>query len=284
MQIAADMDTTIPPQTQKRWSEAEVAKYGGEDGVIDAIEEVMMKYDKDKNGTFSIAEVKAIVADLQAKNKQVKNLKKALVVGFLIAVVVCAVLFSMMFASNEAAKENHTKDGMMVDLNNEPVQVDSVVSAAHLWDLPRVPLEYFKTMEALSIFIDVSNHPSLPAGKYESSFKISSASKLTDDVIYLRTYEGYMINIDRASKTGAIDMDGHKFPIYDESKKRRLSGTSPHSVCSDGDDVCFPRRLWGGATALSDSVDENGRRLGRGRFLAATGSFRLSGLVPRRRI
>jgi len=268
MQTAADMDTTIPPQTQTAWSEDTVAKYGGEDGVIDAIEEVMMKYDKDKNGTFSIAEVKTIVTDFQAKSQQVKNLKKVLVVGFLISVAVCAVLFSMMFASNEAAKENHTKNGMMVDLDSNPVQVDTVVSEAYLWDLPRVPLQYFKKMEALSIFIDVSNHASLPAGIYESSFKISSASKLTDDVMYLRTYEGYMINIDRTSKTGTIDMDGHKFPIYDESKKRRLSGTSsPHSVCSDGDDVCFPRRRWGGA------ADEHGRRLGFGGALMTSGSF-----------
>jgi len=195
----------IPPQSQIARSDADVAKYGGENGVIDAIEEVMMQYDKDKNGTFSIAEVKAIIIDLQAKKKQVNNLKKAMVVGFLISVAVCSVMFGMMIASNEAAKENHTKDGMMVDLDNVPVQVDSIVSEAHLWDLPRVPLEYFKKMEALSIFIDVSNHSSLPAGKYASSFKISSASKLTDDVIYLRTYEGYMINIDGVSKTGYLD-------------------------------------------------------------------------------
>jgi len=44
---------TATPPVEKSTAAA-VATYGGEDGVVDAIEEVMMKYDVDRNGIFSV--------------------------------------------------------------------------------------------------------------------------------------------------------------------------------------------------------------------------------------
>ncbi|CAE8692175.1 unnamed protein product [Polarella glacialis] len=37
--------------------------YAGADGVMDEVEEIMMKYDADQSGCFSVAEVKAIIQD-----------------------------------------------------------------------------------------------------------------------------------------------------------------------------------------------------------------------------
>ena len=40
------------------------------DGELGALERIMMKYDADKSGEFSVAEVKAIVNDLESEKKQ----------------------------------------------------------------------------------------------------------------------------------------------------------------------------------------------------------------------
>ena len=45
-------------------------------GVLDRVEEHIAKYDTNKDGTFSVAEVKAIVEELEKEEQQVKSLKK----------------------------------------------------------------------------------------------------------------------------------------------------------------------------------------------------------------
>jgi len=267
----AAVTATPPVEKSAAWA---AATYGGEDGVLDAIEEVMMKYDVDKNGQFSVPEVKAIVSDLDEQKKSVRNLKKMLLGAIFVGVVACMVLFGLMFASNEAAKENHTKDGVMTDLGGSPVQVDMVESVAGLWDLAHVPLSTFSKIETVGLFMDVKNYRGMPDGLYQGEFKISGAYKQTDDVVILSTYEGHMITINGTSTTGKIQMDAHEFPIYNTKDKSRRLG----SVC-DGQKPCVPKSR---VHLRTEEDDENGRRLGRGGFLAATGTFRLSGLRPRR--
>ena len=43
----------------------------GADGELSPLERTLMKYDTDKSGKFSVAEVKAVVDDLQKEQKQV---------------------------------------------------------------------------------------------------------------------------------------------------------------------------------------------------------------------
>lgn len=257
--------TATPPEEKSiAWA---AAMYGGEDGVLDATEEIMMKYDVDKNGTFSISEVKAIVSDLEQKKKSVRNLKKMLVGVVFVAVVVCALLFGLMFASNEAAKENHTKDGVMTDLGGSPVQVDTVESVAGLWDLAQVPLPTFSKIKTVGLFMDVKNYRGMPDGLYQGEFKISGAYKQTDDVVFLSTYEGYMITINGTSTTGKIQMEAHEFPIYNTKDKSRRLG----SVC-DGETPCMPK----GRAQLrtEEGRAEDGRRLTAfGGALMTSGSF-----------
>lgn len=247
-----------------------VAMYGGEDGVLDAVEEVMMKYDKDKNGNFSMAEVKAIVQDLEQKKSHVKNLQKLVIAVVLTAIVACSVLFGLMFASNEAAKENHTTEGVMKGLDGETVQVATVESFTTLWDLPKVPMDMMAKIKTVNLFIDVANHPKMQAGLYESEFKVASASKLEQtNLLYMRTYEGYLISIDGSTNSGTIYMEEQEFPIYATSAKdRRLEGYADHIVetiaCSADEEYCMPKRLpkemhgrrlmFGGATASGTSV------------------------------
>ena len=45
-------------------------------GVLDRVEEHIAKYDTNKDGTFSVAEVKAIVEELEKEEQQTKASKK----------------------------------------------------------------------------------------------------------------------------------------------------------------------------------------------------------------
>ena len=45
-------------------------------GVLDRVEEHIAKYDTNKDGTFAVAEVKAIVEELEKEEQQTKALKK----------------------------------------------------------------------------------------------------------------------------------------------------------------------------------------------------------------
>jgi len=220
-----------------------VAMYGGKDGVMDAAEEVMMKYDKDKSGKFSIAEVKAIVQDLEQKKSQVKNLKMVLVGAIFAAIVVCSVMFGLMFSANEAAKENHTgEDGTLTALNGEVVQVDLAESFTDLWDLPKVPMDVLRLIKTATLFVDVTNNPDMPDGLYESAAKISSAWKAAADTVYITTYEGYLVYINAATKSGTIKMGSATYPIYATStKERRLEAKG--STCSDDAEYCLPKRV-----------------------------------------
>jgi len=95
--------------------------YGGEDGVIDATERVMMKYDVDVNGSFSIPEVKAIIVDLEHQKQKSKNLARALVGVVAVFVFFCGVLLCLVFAANEASKESHVEGGAMTTLDGHAV-------------------------------------------------------------------------------------------------------------------------------------------------------------------
>ena len=62
-----------------------IAKATGTRFGNDAIGAIMGKYDADGSGSFSISEVRAIVADVQAQMKMNRQLKK--MVGVLVALV-----------------------------------------------------------------------------------------------------------------------------------------------------------------------------------------------------
>ena len=94
----------------------------------------------------------------------------------------------------------------------------------------------------------------------EMTMKISGVYKADANKAFLRTNSGETLAIDRAAKSGTVKIDGTAYPITDTLPAGRRLNTVP----SQPPVLSGPRR-----------------QLGRGGFLAATGSFRLSGLVPR---
>lgn len=189
---------------------------------------------------------------------------KTILVGVIFAaIVVCSVMFGLMFTANEAAKENHTgEDGRLTTLNEETVQVATVESYTGLWDLPIVPMDDMRKIKTIKLFVDVASHPDMPDGLYETEAKITSAWKAAAGSVYLTTYEGYLVYIDRPSKSGTIKMGAATYPIYATStRERRLDEEA--TSCRDDAEHCLPRRapskharrlMFGGATATGTSM------------------------------
>jgi len=196
---------------------------GDGDGEISKLERLLMKYDVDKSGTFSVAEVKAIVVDLDKEEKKGKSLKKViagLVVG--LVGVVCALLVIVVMA-NELSKENHTVGGTMVT-NNEAVQVGLIESTMTIWDVPAVPTNTLAKMNDLVFYADLTTLAQVGSW-VEMSAKIGRSYKADANKVFLTTYSGDTIAIDREAKSGTIEIDGTAYPISDAlpARSRRLN-------------------------------------------------------------
>ncbi|CAE8663259.1 unnamed protein product [Polarella glacialis] len=222
--------------------------YAGADGVMDEVEEIMMKYDADQSGCFSVAEVKAIIQDLENHRKQAKHMFRALLLTIVLALIVLGTLFVMMFLSNEAAKESHTSGGTMVDLEGEAVKVATVESMSGLFDLPLIDTNTLAYMSALTFFIDMRSDAKINS-ELEATMKVGGAMRAPDDSnqVFLITTSGFRITIDGASTTGTIEMGNTTFPISDKSfvLDRRLQDilTQEDSwmKCDESRANCFPK-------------------------------------------
>ena len=139
------MAATVP--ASKRMSIASTALDTDGKGYLDDVEQLCRKYDLNGDGRFTVQEVKSIVRDVRAAHSTVAQLKKALAVVVLGAVVACAVLVALMLSANELSKENHTgKDGVLTGLEGNAVQTDTVRSFADMRDFLTLP---FSTLEKL---------------------------------------------------------------------------------------------------------------------------------------
>ena len=104
---------------------------------VGPLEEIMMKYDINGDATFSPAEVKHIIGDMEESKAHAKNLSKIVFGLIFVLLLLCGVMFGVVFAGNEATKENHTEGENMVNLEGDAVKVDTVESFSTLWDLVR---------------------------------------------------------------------------------------------------------------------------------------------------
>merc|ERR1712072_425589 len=94
------------------------------DGELDEVEKMCAKYDSNKDGTFSVSEVKAIISDLQSQKDAAKSYKR-LAFGLIFALIaLCGVMVAIVILGNEVSKENHTRDdGLIVGTSGAPAQV-----------------------------------------------------------------------------------------------------------------------------------------------------------------
>jgi hypothetical protein len=128
------------------------------DGRLDAIEQVMMKYDKDGDGTFSNAEIYDIIQEQLRAERKARNMKR-IIVGMgcfltLLALSNLGTSFAAMFLSKELVAD--TEEGVMRLQGNGALA--SVQSAAETVDL--IPLsdeEY--TQRKLMVLADLEEDP-----------------------------------------------------------------------------------------------------------------------------
>jgi len=168
-----------------------------------------MKYDFNGDATFSPAEVKKIVVDMENEKKAASRLW-CLVCGLVFALILLiGVMLACSIAGSEATKETHTKGSELVDLNNVPVRTASVESKSTAWDLPLLPVAELAYTKHLDGYVNITGK-----GYQRFAFKIAGCYKPYDltttsgskTVVHLETYTGHVITIDRVKKSATIQM------------------------------------------------------------------------------
>ena len=188
----------------------------------DPVGAMMAKYDKDKNGTFDVHEVRAIVSDVLKEKKAKKTYKGAAIGLFALLGIALAAIFGVSFAAGEAIKENHITNAEMKDLNGKTVKVDTTAPPiGSLWDIATLDTLGFINLKWAHLYVNQD-------GKWlETAVKLNGATmiKTSADVVLLKT-EASDLTIDAAAKTCSITMDGvaHTCAPEAPSGGRRLSG------------------------------------------------------------
>ena len=231
------------------------------------LDQLLVKYDTDGNGEFDKDEVTAIINDLQKSEGQTKKIAGVAAALFVALLLMIAVMFVAVIVGNEKSKENHTVGSNMVTLDGGVVHTAVVESFATLWDMPKFDTVTLSYLSELTLKVDMTADSDV-AGEADGTFKIGAVWKPKGSTtkVFFSTVEGFTVTIDATASTGSIKMGSNVFPLVmpEQDRARQLSEAPPQLYSRED---------------LENSKE--GRRLGRGGFLAATGNFRLSGLVPR---
>jgi len=268
-------DDAEKTQVKGARSQEELMKiYAGADGQLDEIDKLMMKYDADCSGCFSIAEVKSIIHDLEASKQNTKNLARALGLTVIIALVVIGALIGLMIMSIEVTKENHTEEGTIVGLDGGVVSVGQAEAVSSIYDLPKMEVEVLANMKSISFAVDMSADPNLgnSGGSSESlaTFAVAGAVKANDDdnvvTIYLKS--GDRAVIDSPNRAGYLRTpSGATHPFIDDDSGRRLQEMEDWMSCK-GEDTCKPKPSRDYKRKMKEKLQ--GRRLRKGGFPSMT--------------
>lgn len=250
------------------------------DGKLSEVEKTLKRYDVDGTGTFSIAEVKAVIGDLEQSKKHASQLGKlasALAFGL---ILLCGVMFAVVFAGNEATKENHTTGGTLSTLTGEAVMVDTVESFASLWDLTELSTETLAYLKSLTLAVDMSPDSTV-GGWAEMTVKVAGAYRAqgSTTAVFITTGEGYIVQLDSANEAASITMGSVSYELDAGSvdadvRRRRLVARERGELSADGGVRLLSREEYT-TTWLAESSKANGqdRRLNFAGALMTSGSF-----------
>jgi len=213
----------------------------------DQIGMIMAKYDINGNGNFCHNEVRAIVSDIKNLKSANKNLKKA--VGFLALLVVLALIsiFGVSLAAGEAIKESHVKGDLMLSTTGGTVQTAGAVVHASIWDLPALAPAKLATIKTLEMAVDMRETEMIGAWVM-SAFKVAAIYKKSNDIAFVKTSDGGLVTLNRATKSGTILMpagEPHNGKTYTVDSK--LPAAVARSLKDTVDVKLFrphERRLW----------------------------------------
>jgi len=212
------------------------------DGQLSDLEKICQKYDTNRDGSFSMAEVERIVEDMQAAEKKAANIGKLAALIALVFLVVCGALLGLVFAANEASKESHVEGSVMVDLSGNPTQTQGLTSIVTLADLPKLSTKQLDVISFVSFSAyrtyDENNTP-MPQqksvedfGEFKMRFNVEGYVKSTLAVT-LYDSKGSLV----VPNAGApyITRDGSQYQVIVTAPSRRLSaahGPRPHFYSS----------------------------------------------------
>mmetsp|Transcript_10872 Transcript_10872/g.12806 ORF Transcript_10872/g.12806 Transcript_10872/m.12806 type:complete len:342 (+) Transcript_10872:96-1121(+) len=126
------------------------------DGILGPLEQVMMKYDVSAPfGNFSIAEVKAIVNDLDAKEKANRSLKKMLAALSMLLLLILGVNMALTFVVVDLSKETESSGDGVQHVRGK-TGPDSIVKTGTVVD--KVDISDPKQLLAEASFLDSNGH------------------------------------------------------------------------------------------------------------------------------
>jgi len=193
-------------------------------GKLSPLQKLMMKYDADKSGAFSVNEVQTIVHELRESEKDKSRLMKLLGVVAVVYILTLGCIFAVSLGATEASKENHVSGGEMVDLEGNAVRTDTVESVADMWDLPTVDIVDLAYMKHVTF--DIYDSTAWTA----AAFKVAGAYSLGSDTsthVYVITGDGgrLYINSDEPKATFTTSSGAVYNVSFDATSamRRRLS-------------------------------------------------------------
>ena len=209
------------------------------DGVLSDVEKMMMKYDTDGNGTFSLAEVKAVIADLHQTEKEKHQYKRLSLGMFLLCFAALAAMLGTSVWGAQLTKESHVQDDIMTSLDGHIVKTTAAKQSLPLLVAPVLPDD----LELDTINIKYSS-PALymrdatgARAKVHEKFKVETTVRANDTFITFYSAFAFFSNVVNASEHGAAIM----------AKEVRVWNGKSTALLTDGSVV----ELCGGETTCS---------------------------------
>lgn len=160
----------------------------------------LREWDVNGDGEYDVKEVLAACKHFMHEKETVSHLKKSIVAGAAISLLVMGTLMGLMVASIEATKESRTeKTGVLLTPGGSPVTVTSTDIEVNIFDIAYMDAESIKSMREVIINND---DPNFEATQYV--VRVGSAQLIRPGLVVLNSPDGYSFKID--AQAGSISM------------------------------------------------------------------------------
>ena len=187
------------------------------DGLSEEERALVDKWDEDRDGTLSVAEVLRLAKAEQRMQQKYASLKKIVVLLVLFSMFMMGCVAAMSYISIELAKDTHTPaDGKMNSASGKPVTVGSRKQTLGL-------LEIFSARDHSMLHLDKVYFPATSGDEFWLS--VGHVGRLPGGVVTLRGAGNYQVSIQ--SQTAQLTTpEGERFNLrtHDQAGKR-LQGT-----------------------------------------------------------
>ena len=242
-------------------------------GFLSPLEQRLRKYDLDGDGTYSVAEVKAIISDLQKADDSKNKWKQAAFAAILLGVAFFAAMVGVSVWGAELAKEQHVSDATMSSLDGRVLKTSVALTPLPLLVAPVLP----DTMEIFDlsvkyyspVFTDDQGEPAEVRDKFKVSYIMrgndtyatlfSGMRDVGDAVVVkeVRVWNGVTSAL--LSDGSEVDMCLAKascsaLMVDSELEANDLIGKATAALASRFPHIDTSRRLWGSTACRANLV------------------------------